>query len=157
MEQVQRADGLSAQPQRQRVHRPERSGFARPRRRRPATGWPRGEVGHADRGAGAVAVQAGALLVLQLQQLHQLGVLAGGGDHAQLSVGVAEHDPGGVGGQQGHAVGDEPVEQVDDVVVVDQGVGERDEGPAHGLFTIGLAHDNSFFSGDRHRFTSCPG
>jgi hypothetical protein len=40
-------------------------------------------------------------------------------------------------------VGDEPVEHVDDVVVVDQGVGERDEGPADGLLTIGLAHDNS--------------
>jgi hypothetical protein len=40
-------------------------------------------------------------------------------------------------------LGDELVEKVDDVVVVDQGVGERDEGPADGLFTIGLAHDNS--------------
>ena len=39
---------------------------------------------------------------------------------------------------------DELVEQVDDVVVVDQGVGERDERPADGLFTIGLAHDDSF-------------
>ena len=64
--------------------------------------------------------------------------------HPQLAVGVAEQDAGGVGGQQRHAVGDELVEQVDDVVVVDQGVGERDEGPADGLLTIGLADDNSF-------------
>ena len=41
-------------------------------------------------------------------------------------------------------MGDKVVEQVDDVVVVDKGVGERHEGPADGLFTIGLAHDNSF-------------
>jgi hypothetical protein len=72
-----------------------------------------------------------------------LGVFAGGGDDAELSVGVAEHDAGGVGGQQGHAVGDELVEQVDDVVVVDQGVGERDEGPADGPLTGGLAHDTT--------------
>jgi hypothetical protein len=59
-------------------------------------------------------------------------------------VGVPEHDPDGVGGQQVHTVGDELVEQVDDVVVIDQRVRERDEGPADGRFTIGLAHDNSF-------------
>ena len=41
-------------------------------------------------------------------------------------------------------MGDKSVEQVDDVVIVNQGVGERDESPAHGLLTMGLAHDNSF-------------
>jgi len=41
-------------------------------------------------------------------------------------------------------VGDELIEQVDDFVVVDQGVGEHDEGAARGLFTVGMAHDNSF-------------
>jgi hypothetical protein len=104
------------------------------------------KAGHADWRPGAVAVQARALLVLQLQELHQLGVLTGGGHDAQLVVGVGEQEAGGVGGQQGHAVGDELVEHVDDVVVVDQGVGERDECAADGLFTIGLAHDNNSFS-----------
>jgi hypothetical protein len=63
-------------------------------------------------------------------------------------VGVAEHDRGSVGGQQGDAVGDELVEHVDDVVVVDQGVRQRDERPTDGLFAVGLGHDGSF-SGDR--------
>ena len=58
-----------------------------------------GQVGHADRGAGAVAVQAGSLFVLQLQQFHQLGVVVGGGDHAELSAGVAKHEAGSVDGQ----------------------------------------------------------
>jgi hypothetical protein len=71
-------------------------------------------------------------------------------------VGVDEQEVGGVGGQQGHVVGDEVVEQVDDVVVVDQGVGERHEGPADGLFTIGLAHHNSFIRVSAS-FMSCPG
>ena len=70
VEQVQRADRLAAQPQRQRVHRPEPAGLRdRGGEHRPLVGD--GEVGHADRGGGAVAVQAGSLLVLQLQQLHQ--------------------------------------------------------------------------------------
>jgi hypothetical protein len=59
---------------------------------------------------------------LELEQFHGPGVLAGRGDRAQLAPRVGEQDPGGVGGQQRNAVGDESVEQVDDVVVVDQGV-----------------------------------
>jgi hypothetical protein len=55
-------------------------------------------------------------------------------------AGVAEHQPGRVGGQQVDAVADEPVEQIDDVVLVDQGV-ERDERPTRSLFAIRLAHD----------------
>ena len=120
VEQVQRPDRFTAQPQRQRVHGAE---GPRVRERRDEAGHRSrglGQVGNADRGGGAETVQARALVGLQLQQLHQLGLLAGGGDRPQLAAGVAEHDPGRVGGQQLDAVAHQPVEQVDDVVVVDQ-------------------------------------
>jgi hypothetical protein len=86
---------------------------------------------------------------LQLQQLHHLGGLAGRGDRPQLAAGVAEHDPGRVRGQQLDAEPDQPVQQVDDVVVVDQGVGQRDERPADPLLTtaLGLAHRGTSSSG----------
>ena len=58
---------------------------------------------------------------------------------------VGQHQPGGVDRQQVHALVGEPVEQLDDVVVVDEGVGKghqylgklaRSAGvPAHGVDT----------------------
>jgi hypothetical protein len=104
------------------------------------------EVGDGHRLTGAHAVHAGALVGLDLQQLHPVGLLAGGGHHPELTVRVDEHDPGGLRGQQGHAVADQPVEHVDHVVVVHQGVGQPDERRRHPLLPVilGLAHVESF-------------
>ena len=62
------------------------------------------------------------------------------------SARVDEHDPCRVGGQQRHAVPDEPVQHVDDVVVVDQGVGQADERLGEQLLAVisGPAHVKSF-------------
>jgi len=75
------------------------------------------QVRNADRRRVVDTFEARTLLALQLQQLHHLGGLVGRGDRAQLAAGVAEHDPGRVGGQQLDAEPDQPVQQVDDVVV----------------------------------------
>ena len=70
-EQVQRADDLSAQPHRERVHRavPARDGF---RREAGPSSERRRQVGAAHGLTGAIAVEAGALVVLYLEQLEQL-------------------------------------------------------------------------------------
>ena len=54
-----------------------------------------GEVDVGDGLAGGEAVQAGALVVLQLEQLQQPGRLVGVGDHLQAAPLVVEHQPGG--------------------------------------------------------------
>ena len=140
VEQVEGADGLAAQSQRDRVHRCETpaadDGGHEPRP--PIRGLR--QVGDPDLGRGPISLQTRPLGGLQLQQLHSLCVLAGGRDRAQLLTGIGEQDPCGVRGQQRHAMGDELVEQVDDVVVVDQGVGERHERLTDPLFTLGLDH-----------------
>jgi hypothetical protein len=69
--------------------------------------------------SGADAVHTRPLVGLDLDQFGHIELPAGGGHHPQVPVGVDEHDAGGVGREQRHAVPDEPVEHVDDVVVVD--------------------------------------
>jgi hypothetical protein len=111
------------------VHRAE--GLAIGERRRetgPAAGG-LGQVDDADRGGGAEALHARALVGLQLQQLHPLGLLVGGGHHPQVTASVGEQDAGRIGGEQLDAVARQAVEQIDDVVVVHQRVGEFDERP----------------------------
>src|SRR3954452_20330647 len=53
-----------------------------------------------------------------------MGGLVGGGDRAQLLPGVTQYDARGVGGQQLHTEADQPIQQVNDVVLVDQRVGQ---------------------------------
>ena len=55
----------------------------------------RGQVVVHDRLAGAVAVEAGAFLGLQLEQLQHAHGLAGRGHHPQVAVGRGQHEPGG--------------------------------------------------------------
>ena len=121
--------------------------------RRPPVGG-LGEIGHAHRRRGLEAVQAGALVALQLQQLHDVRGLVGGGDRAQLPAGVAQHDAGRVGRQQLHAEAGQPIQQVDDVVLVDQGVRQGDERPADRLLAFAVLVGSSQIPLERsHRYS----
>jgi hypothetical protein len=140
--------GVAAQAQRQSVHRAVPALVPNG-----ALVQDGGEAGPACRGGVEVddghglprsdAVDAGALVGLDLHQLGPVRLLAGGGHHAEPVVRVDEHDPCRVRGQQRHAVPDEPVQHVDDVVVGDQGVGQPDEriGKQSLAVVLGAAHD----------------
>jgi hypothetical protein len=98
------------------------------------------QVGGGDGPAGAEAVQAGTLAVLQLEQLEQPRGLAGGGHHAQLAAGVGQQQPGGGDVKQlGAAVG-QHLQEVDDVEVGDHGIGQLDEGLRQQLPVHPLTH-----------------
>ena len=77
--------------------------------------------------AGAEGVQAGAFLCLQLKQLQQAHRLAGGGHQPQAARGRSQHHPGGGDAEQIDAPVRDPGQQVDDVIVVDEGVGHLDQ------------------------------
>jgi hypothetical protein len=64
-------------------------------------------------------------------------LLVGRRHDPKRAVWVGQQDPGCVGWQELDAVADEAVEQVDDVVVVDERVGQPDEGPDQQLFPAG--------------------
>jgi hypothetical protein len=81
--------------------------------------------------AGAEGVQAGPFLGLQLEQLQQPHRLAGGGDQSQAALGRGQHHSGGGDAEQVHAPVRQTGQQVDDVVVVDEGVGHLDQRPDH--------------------------
>jgi hypothetical protein len=74
-----------------------------------------------------VAVQARTLVVLQLEQLEQADLFAGRRHHSQLASGIGEEDAGGVDVEQLDAAVGQHREQVDDVELSDEGVGELDE------------------------------
>ena len=76
---------------------------------------------------GAEGIQAGAFLGLQLEQLQQAHRLARGGHQAQPALGRGQHHPGGGNAEQLYALVREPGQQVDDVVVVNEGVGHLGE------------------------------
>ena len=78
--------------------------------------------------AAAVAVQAGSFLRLQLEQFDDAHGLVGGCHQSQLAVGGDEHDPGGGDVEDLDAAIRQGGQQVDDVEVVDEVVGELDEG-----------------------------
>ena len=125
-EQVQRADDLLAQPHRQGLHGGEPGLPGGGREPRPAAR--RGsQVRRGDRPASPEAVQAGTLVVLDLEQLEQPGGFAGGGHHAQLTARVSQQQPGGGDIQQLHAAVGQHVQEVDHVEAGDHGVGQLDE------------------------------
>ena len=96
-EQVRYRDRATPQPQRQRMYGAEVAALGDRRREgRPPIGGV-GQVGHLHRCRALEAVQARALVALQLQQLHHVRSLVGGGDRAQLAAGIAQHDAGSVG------------------------------------------------------------
>ncbi|MGH3854117.1 MAG: hypothetical protein ACRDR6_11600 [Pseudonocardiaceae bacterium] len=66
----------------------------------------------ADRFAGAVALQAGALVVLRWK-LQQVDGVGGGGHHPQLVVGVAQQQPGRGHVEELHAAIHQQVQELD--------------------------------------------
>ena len=80
------------------------------------------EVALANGGLRPVAVDAWAVVILQLEQLEEVhGVARRRGD-AEDAVGVGEHEPGLRHSEQLHATTREHAEEVDDVEVEDEGV-----------------------------------
>jgi hypothetical protein len=77
--------------------------------------------------AGVVGVQAGTLRVLQLGQFKQPGLLGGGTDQIQHAMMVRQQDAARANAQQLGAADSEPLQEVDDVEVGHQGVGQLDE------------------------------
>ena len=75
-----------------------------------------------------VAVQAGTLVGLELEQLDQPDGLVGGRDELQGVPVVGHQQSGRVGGEQRHAVGGQGVQHVEHVEVGHQRVGDPDQG-----------------------------
>jgi hypothetical protein len=126
VEEVEGADALAAQSHRQGVRRVEPRaqglrGEARPAR---LVG---GQVAVHDRLAGAVAVDAGTLPSLQLEELQDPHRLAGGGHHPQVAVGRHQHEPGGTHVQHVDASVGQKGQQFHDVKVGHQGIGQLRE------------------------------
>ena len=97
-------------------------------------------LGHAHRLPAAEAVEARALVVLELEQLEQADLLARSGHDAELPAGVGEQHPGGGHVQQLGAPRGEQVQELDDVELVHQAVGQLDEG---GGETLGVHRPHS--------------
>jgi len=66
-------------------------------------------------------------VVLELEQLEQVRLLAGGGHDVEQAGLVGQQDAGGAGIQQRHAPVAQHGQQVDDVELVDEGVGQLHE------------------------------
>jgi hypothetical protein len=127
-EEVQGADDLLAQPHRQGLHGREPGVAGGGGEPGPAVCLG-GEIGDGDGPAGPEAVQAGSLVVLQLEQFQQPGRLAGRGDDAQLAARVGQQQPGGGDVQQLDAAAGQHMHKVDHVEPGDHGVGQLDERP----------------------------
>src|SRR5581483_10439082 len=84
----------------------------------------RGEILAQDRLARAVAVETGAFLGLQLEQLEHPHGLAGRGHDAQVAFGSGQHEPGGSDVEYLDTAIRQQREQLYDVEVVDEVVGE---------------------------------
>jgi hypothetical protein len=127
LNRFQPADGLAAQPQWDRVHGAEPGGHGG--RCEP---WPPGpggiDVGDRHRFSGAHRIDTGALMSLELEQLEQAERLARGGHQLQAAALVDQQQPCLADVQETDAGMDQVVQDLDHVVVVDQGVGQRDEG-----------------------------
>ena len=126
-QQVQRADDLVAEPHRQGLHGAESRLDGGRREPRPPL-IRVGQVGRGDRLAGAEAVQARSLVILDLEQLDQASCLAGCRRDPQLTAGVGQHHAGRGRGQQGHTAVGEHVQEVNDVKVSHHRVGQAHEG-----------------------------
>ena len=71
---------------------------------------------------------------LEFEQLQERGFLPGRRDQVQRDATVAQHDAGGIDGQQGDAPRGQGGEHVDDVELDDEVVGQLDERPREELF-----------------------
>jgi hypothetical protein len=81
-----------------------------------------------DRLSGPVAVEAGAFLVLELEQLKGAGPLAGGRHQLEVAARVGEQQAGFDGVEHFGGPRGEHVEELDHIEVVHEGVGQFDEG-----------------------------
>jgi hypothetical protein len=97
-------------------------------------------VGHRDGLPGGVAVQAGALVGLQLEQLQVVELLRGGGHQLQTAARGGEQQSRRRDIQQLRALLGELGEQVNNVVVVEQTVHQRDDRVQDAGFTRYLGH-----------------
>jgi len=148
-EQVERADGLGTQPHGHGVHRPVAGvqGVS-------DEAWPLGhaaQVGCCDRPVGTEAVQAGSLVVLQLEQFHHPGPLGGGRGHLKVAALVGQKQSGRVHPQQLDALDGQLMEHVDDVVVGDEGVCQGDECLGQRPLAGALIGAHGFSSSNRNR------
>ena len=82
-----------------------------------------------------VAVAAGPLVVLRLEELDRHGRLAGGRHHPQGSVDVGQEEAGGRGLEELDGAFGQKDHEIDDVEVVDQGVRQLDQGPGEALLS----------------------
>jgi len=126
LEQVEGADDLAAQPHGQRVHRTE-AGTERLGGEPGPTMAVGGQIDFEDRLTGVVAVETRALAGLQFEQLQPAHRLAGGGHHPQITVGTDQHEPGGPDSQHLDATVGEQGQQLHDVEVRDERVGQLHE------------------------------
>lgn len=83
----------------------------------------------------AIAVDTGPLIGLGLEHLQQPHGLAGGGQHPQLPVGGGQHEPDCGRVSQLCAAVCEQTHQVHYVEVVDEAVGQLDEGTGQQRFS----------------------
>ena len=134
-EDVERADHLAAESHRQRRHRREADFLRVGREVRPACATASAVKRAVHRDAVAVRVEARTLVVLQLEQLDEAHALARRRDVVERAVAVGEHDAGFRRVDELDATRREPVQELDDVVFVDDRVGELDERGEQILFS----------------------
>jgi hypothetical protein len=77
--------------------------------------------------AGPEGVQAGAFLGLELKQFQQAHRLARGGRQPQAARGRDQHHSGGGDAKQADAPVRKPGQQVNHVVIVNEGIGHLDK------------------------------
>ena len=98
------------------------------------------QICHRDRMAGGIALHAGPLVGLQLEEFQFTGLPGGRGQQAQLPQRVGEQESRRRDIQQVGAALGELGEQVDDVEVVEQFVDERYDRAQYTSFTRGIGH-----------------
>ena len=105
-----------------------------------------GQIPDADRCAGVEALHARALVGLKLHQLHPIGLLVAGGNNPQIAHSVGQQDPGRLGSEQLDAIGNQAIQQIDDVIVIDHRVGQHHERLDQQRFTAAVrgGHRRSF-------------
>ena len=128
-EEVERANGLVPQPHRDSVDGRESHLLCGRSELRPLrSGISGSEVRNDDGQTGAVTVQARALVVLDLEQFCEPGLLSGGSNELKCPPPIGEQQPRGVDLKELHAPLGEHVQELHQVIVADKGVGQLDEG-----------------------------
>ncbi len=149
VEKVERADDPAPQPHRQSMDGVEAGGERLGREARPPVA--RGDQVLVDhRLTGAEAVQARAVLRLDLEQLEHAHGLARGGHHPQVAVGRGQHQTGGADVEHVHTAVGQQRQQLHDVEVGDERVRQLHERPGkQGFSGHRLSNHDSFGPRDR--------